>query len=296
MTMAKRYTPGELNERLRATLAEGRPIIIGGAGDGFTAKLEEKGGVDIIGVYNSGRFRHFGGGSLLGLMPVGRNQDMVAEYAGEVCAQVKETPIIAGFCAQDPRTIWPKWFAEVAESGVSGFMSFPTVGLIDADSRYRRNLEESGLGFDKEAKVLRIAHDLGYFTIGYCFTPEEAAMVAEAGVDIVACHAGLTSGGLLGAESVLTLDEAVRVTTELIDAAKKARPALDFLPITHGGPMEDPKTTAYVMERTEAVGYLGASSIERTPVEPAVIGVCREFKAMPVRVPDWVHVPTLVAA
>ncbi len=289
--MGKRYTPAEMHERLRGTLAAGRPIIVGGAGDGFTAKLEEKGGIDIIGVYNSGKFRHYGGGSLLGLMPVGRNQDMVAEYAGEVCAQVKETPIIAGFCAQDPRTVWPKWFEEMAAFGISGFMSFPTVGLIDADSHYRRNLEESGLGFDREAAVLRLAKDLGYFTIGYCFTPNEARMVAEAGVDIVACHAGLTSGGLIGAESVLTLDEAVATTTALIDAAKEVRPELDFLPITHGGPMEDPRTTTYVMERTEAVGYLGASSIERTPVEPAVIQVCRDFKAMPVHVPAWVKVP-----
>jgi predicted TIM-barrel enzyme len=289
--VAKRYTPAEMHVRLRKTLAGGRPIIVGGAGDGFTAKLEEKGGIDIIGVYNSGKFRHYGGGSLLGLMPVGRNQDMVAEYAGEVCAQVKETPVIAGFCAQDPRTVWPKWFAEMAEFGITGFMSFPTVGLIDADSHYRKNLEESGLGFDKEAQVLRLAKDLGYFTIGYCFTPKEARMVAEAGVDIVACHAGLTSGGLIGAESVMTLDEAVRTTTALIDAAKEVRPELDFLPITHGGPMEDPVSTAYVMERTEAVGYLGASSIERTPVEPAIIGVCRDFKAMPVRVPSWVQVP-----
>ena len=121
-------------------------------------------------------------------------------------------------------------------------------------------------------------------------------MVAEAGVDVVACHAGLTSGGLIGAESVMTLDEAVRVTTSLIDAAKSVRPKLDFLPITHGGPMEDPRSTAYVLERTEAVGYLGASSIERTPVEPAVIGICREFKAMPVKVPGWVKVKELVTA
>ena len=294
--MAKRYTPAEMHQRLRGTLAEGRPIIVGGAGDGFTAKLEEKGGIDIIGVYNSGKFRHYGGGSLLGLMPVGRNQDMVAEYAGEVCAQVKETPVIAGFCAQDPRTVWPRWFEEMAAFGISGFMSFPTVGLIDADSHYRRNLEESGLGFDVEARILRLAHDLGYFTIGYCFTPNEARMVAEAGVDIVACHAGLTSGGLIGAESVMTLDDAVRTTTALIDAAKEVRPELDFLPITHGGPMEDPKSTAYVMERTEAVGYLGASSIERTPVEPAVIGICREFKAMPVNVPAWVKTKVLATA
>jgi len=287
--VAKRYTREEVNVRLRRTLAEGRPIVVGGAGDGFTAKLEEKGGVDIIGVYNSGRFRHFGAGSLCGLMPMGRNQDMVAEYAPEVLAQVKEVPVIAGFCAQDPRTLWPQWFASMAEMGVSGFMSFPTVGLIDADSHYRRNLEESGLGFDVEARVLKIAHDLGYFTIGYCFTPDEARMVAAAGVDIVACHVGLTSGGLIGAGSVMTLDQAVTTTNALIAAAREVRTDNEWLPITHGGPLEDPASAAYAMERTDAVGYLGASSIERTPVEPAVIQVCRDFKAMPVKVPAWLR-------
>lgn len=285
--MAKRYTPEELTARLKKTLAQGKPIIVGGAGDGFTAKLEEKGGVDIIGIYNSGRFRHFGAGSLCGLMPMGRNNDMVVEYAPEILSQVRETPVIAGFCAQDPRTLWEHWFKQLVDMGVSGFMSFPTVGLIDADSHYRKNLEESGLGFDKEAKVLKLAHDLGYFTIGYCFTPKEARMVAEANVDILACHVGLTSGGLIGAESVMTLDQSVKITNELIAAAKEVRPKFDFLPITHGGPMEDPKTTAYVMERTEAVGYLGASSIERTPVEPAVVKVCQDFKNMPVNIPAW---------
>ncbi len=285
--MAKRYTRDEVVARLKATLKQGKPIIIGGAGDGFTAKLEEKGGLDIIGIYNSGRFRHFGAGSLSGLMPVGRNQDMVMDYAAEVLSMVKETPIIAGFCAQDSRTLWEHWFNTLGAMGVSGFMNFPTVGLIDADSHYRRNLEESGLGFDKEAAVLKIAHDLGYFTIGYCFIPEEAKMVAQAGMDILACHVGLTAGGLIGAETVMTLEESVRVTNELIAAAKQVRPELDFLAITHGGPMEDPKSTAYVMERTEAVGYLGASSIERTPVEPAVVKVCQDFKNMPVNIPEW---------
>jgi predicted TIM-barrel enzyme len=166
-------------------------------------------------------------------------------------------------------------------------MSFPTVGLIDADSHYRRNLEESGLGFDKEAEVLKIAHDMGFFTIGYCFTPEEAKKVALAGVDIVACHVGLTAGGLIGAGTVKSIAESIRITTELINAAKEVRPKFDFLPITHGGPMEDPQTTRPVMEATEAVGYLGASSIERTPVEPAVINVCKEFKNMPVKIPGW---------
>lgn len=285
--MAKRYSRTEFNARLRGTLKKGKPIVIGGAGDGFTAKLEEKGGVDIIGIYNSGRFRHFGAGSLSGLMPVGRNQDMVMDYAPEVLAMVKQTPVIAGFCAQDSRTLWEYWFNTLSSMGVSGFMNFPTVGLIDADSHYRKNLEESGLGYSKEIEVLKLCHALGYFTIGYCFTREEARMVAEANVDIVACHVGLTSGGLIGAESVMSLDESVKVTKALIAAAKEARPDGDFLPITHGGPMEDPKSTTYVMERTEAVGYLGASSIERTPVEPAVVKVCKQFKSMPVNIPSW---------
>jgi predicted TIM-barrel enzyme len=285
--MAKKYSREEINGRLKATLKQGKPIVIGGAGDGFTAKLEEKGGIDIIGIYNSGRFRHFGAGSLSGLMPVGRNQDMVMDYAPEVLSMVKQTPVIAGFCAQDSRTLWQYWFEMLAAMGVSGFMNFPTVGLIDAGSKYRRNLEESGLGYDKEIEILKLAHELGFFTIGYCFTPAEAKLVAEAKVDILACHVGLTAGGLIGAESVMTLDESVKVTGELIAAARQVRPAGDFFAITHGGPMEDPESTAYVMERTEAVGYLGASSIERTPVEPAVIKVCRDFKNMPVNIPAW---------
>lgn len=285
--MAKSYSREEVVARLKATLKKGKPIIIGGAGDGFTAKLEEAGGIDIIGIYNSGRFRHFGAGSLSGLMPVGRNNDMVMEYAPEVCSMVKEVPVIAGFCAQDTRTIWRKWCAELASYGVSGFMSFPTVGLIDADSHYRKNLEESGLGFSKEAEVLKIIHDLGYFTIGYCFTPEEAKMVAKAGVDIIAAHVGLTAGGLIGAESVKSLEDTIETTNAIINAAKEVRPKFDFLPITHGGVMEDPETTAPVMEATEAVGYLGASSIERTPVEPAIIKVCKDFKNMPVKIPKW---------
>ena len=285
--MAKQYTPAEVKERLFATLREGKPIVIGGAGDGFTAKLEENGGVDIIGIYNSGRFRHFGAGSLCGLMPMGRNNDMVVEYADEVLSQVKQTPVIAGFCAQDPRTLWPQWFKYLQSAAAPGFMNFPTVGLIDADSHYRANLEESGLGYDKEVAILKLCHELGYFTIGYCFTPKEARMTAAAGVDILACHVGLTAGGLIGASSVMSLDESVRVTNELIAAAKEVRPKNDFIAITHGGPMEDPESTAYVLERTEAVGYLGASSIERTPVEPAVVQICKDFKAMPVHIPNW---------
>ena len=285
--MASKFSREKIRVRLKETLKQGKPIVIGGAGDGFTAKLEERGGIDIIGIYNSGRFRHFGAGSLSGLMPVGRNQDMVLDYAPEVLSMVRNTPVIAGFCAQDSRTLWEHWFETLGAMGVSGFMNFPTVGLIDADSRYRRNLEESGLGYGKEIEILKLADKMGLFTIGYCFTPAEARMVADANVDILACHVGLTAGGLIGAESVMTLDESVAVTAELIAAAREVRPAGDFFAITHGGPMEDPESTAYVMERTEAVGYLGASSIERTPVEPAVIKVCEDFKNMPVNIPEW---------
>ena len=285
--MGRRYTRDEVLARVRRTLADGKPLCLASAGDGFTAKLVEKGGIDIIGIYNSGRFRHMGAGSLTGMMPMGRNQDMVSDYAAEVLAQVREVPVIAGFCAQDPRTLWEHWFNQLGDMGISGFMNFPTVGLFDADSRFRKNLEESGLGFFKEAEVLRLAHKLGYFTIGYCFTPEEARLIAEAGVDIVGCHAGLTAGGLVGADTVMTLDESVRVTTDLINAAKGVRSKLDFVPITHGGPMEDPKSTAYVLERTEAVGYIAGSSIERTAVEPAIVGVCEDFKSMPVKIPSW---------
>lgn len=286
--MARRYTREEVRARLKKTLADGKPIIIAGAGDGFIAKLEEKGGVDIIGVYNSGWFRHYGVGSLGGLLPMGDTNRMVLELAHQVLPRVKETPVIAGVCSQDPRTIWEAYFEDLLRLGFSGVMNFPTVGLIDAGSKFRKNLEESGFGFDKEAEVLALAHRMGIFTIGYCFTPEEARMVARAGVDIVACHVGLTAGGLIGAETVVSLDESVRITNELIAAAKEVRPEADFFAITHGGPMEDPRSTAYVLERTEAVGYLGASSVERTPVEAAVVSVCREFKAMPVRVPSWV--------
>ncbi len=287
--MAKRYAREEIMGRLKKTLREGKPIIVAGAGDGFTAKLEERGGVDIIGIYNSGRFRHFGAGSLCGLMPVGRNNEMVMDYSPEISAQVKEVPVIAGFCAQDPRTIWEQWFRELANIGISGFMNFPTVGLVDADSKYRKNLEESGLGFGTEAKVLELAHELGYFTIGYCFTPQEAQIVAKAGVDMVACHVGLTAGGLIGAETVMSTNKSIRVTKELIDAAKQVRPQKDFLAITHGGIMADPQSTAPVLIATEAVGYLGASSIERTPVEPAIVKVCQDFKNISINIPAWVE-------
>lgn len=282
-----KFSRKEINKRLRATVARGEPVIVAGAGDGFTAKLEEKGGCDVIGVYNSGRFRHFGAGSLSGLLAVGRSQDMVESYAPEVLSMIKDTPCIAGFCAQDSRTLWRDWFGRLSDMGISGFMNFPTIGLIDADSKFRCNLEESGLGYSREMEILRLAHEMGFFTIGYCFNADEARQVAETGADIVAIHVGLTSGGLIGARTVSTVEESIEITRKLINAAREVRPEGDFLPITHGGAMEDPETTARVLAETEAIGYLGASSIERTPVEPAIINICKEFKRMPISRPAW---------
>ncbi len=285
--MGKRYTCKELNARLRETIKKGKSAVISSAGDGFTARLEEKGGLDAIVIVNSARFRHIGAGSMSGVLPVGNANQMVLDYAEEVCAIVKETPVIAGFCAQDTRTVWEKYCSDLTSIGVSGFFNFPTVGLVDAGTHYRKNLEESGLGYSKEIEVLKLIKDMGYFTIGYCFTPEEAKMIAKTGSDIVACHVGLTAGGLIGAGTISSMDETIKSVNAMINAAKEARPQLDFLPFAHGGIMEDPKNSAVVLKATEAVGYIGGSSIERTPVEPVVIKVCQDFKNMPVNIPGW---------
>jgi predicted TIM-barrel enzyme len=212
---------------------------------------------------------------------------MVMSYSTEICSVVKETPLIAGFAAQDPVIIWSEWCETLSKRGVSGFMNFPTVGLIDADSNWRKVLETQGVGFKKEVEVLKLIKDLGYFTIGYCFTTEEAEMIAEAGVDIVACHVGQTTGGLTGATFHMSMEEVIKTTNDLINAAKKVRPEGDFIPITHGGLMDTPETTIPVLEATEAVGYLGASSLERSPVEPVIIKVCEDFKKMPIKAPNW---------
>jgi len=279
--MARRYTRAEARARLKKSVAAGKPIIIAGAGDGLVAKLEEKGGADIIGAYNSGRFRHYGVGSLGGLLPIGNANKMVIDLAYEVMPRVKEAIVIAGICAQDPNMIWESFFKRLGDLGFSGVMNFPTVGLIDADSRFRSNLEESGFGYDKEAEVLKKAHDMDIFTIGYCFTKGEAKKVAKAGVDILACHVGLTAGGLLGAKTTITLDDCVKITNNLIREARKV--SKTFIPITHGGPLESPESVRYVLKRTEAVGFLGATAVERLPVEKSVPDIVKRFKNIPIK-------------
>lgn len=276
--MAKRYKPSEVRKRLEKEIESGNPIIIGSAGNGLMAKLEEKGGIDIIGVYNSGWMRYYGVGSLGGLMPVTDTNRDVMDLAKQVLPRVEETPVIAGLCGQDPRTPWDYTFDKLKKMGFSGIMSFPTVGLIDADSKYRKNLEESGWGFDKEVEMLKKAKENDMFTIGYCFTEDEARKVAGADVDILACHTGLTAGGEIGAETTMGVEESIEVTERLINAAKEVND--DFIPITHGGVMATPDTTEPVIKDSQAQGYLGASSIERTPVEPVVPKVVEDFKDM----------------
>jgi predicted TIM-barrel enzyme len=288
--MARSYIRKEVIARLKKSLNQKRPIILASAGDGFTAKLLEQGGIDLIGLYNTGIYRHYGIASLAGLLPIGRNNQMVLDYAPSVIRRVKETPLVAGFCAQDPATLWELLFEQVKKIGISGIQNFPTVGLIDADSHYRLNLEESDLGFDLEVKMLKLAHEMDLFTIGYCFTPEEVKKMAKAGVDIVAIHVGATAGGLTGVKTVKTVEESIKITNDFIKIARKARPVGDFMVITHGGPMSDVENTSKVLKETEAVGYTCGSSIERTAVEPVLIKVSQEFKGMPVNIPDWMNI------
>ncbi|MDD3776209.1 MAG: phosphoenolpyruvate hydrolase family protein [Actinomycetota bacterium] len=285
--MNKKFTRKEVIERLKQSIKKKKAILLASAGDGFTAKLLEKGGIDLIGLYNTGVYRHYGIGSLSGLLPIGRNNQMVLDYAPSVIQRLNGTPLVAGFCAQDPATLWEQLFREIKDMGIIGVQNFPTVGLIDAGSVFRMNLEESGLGFDQEVEMLRLAHKMDLFTVGYCFTPDEARAVAEAGVDIVAVHCGCTTGGLTGVKSVMTIQDAIGITNEFIEIAKEARPEHDFMVITHGGPMDNVENSQKVLAGTEAVGYTCGSSIERTAVEPVLIKATQEFKNMDINVPDW---------
>ncbi|MFQ5761644.1 MAG: phosphoenolpyruvate hydrolase family protein [Candidatus Bathyarchaeia archaeon] len=279
--MAKRYTREEIIARLKKTVAAGSPIVIVSAGSGLVGKLEEEGGADLISLYNSGRFRHYGVGSLGSLLPVADGNRTVLELANEVLPRIREVPIIAGLCFQDTNIIWDVFFKQLNELGFSGVMNFPTVGIIDATSRFRMNLEESGFGYDNEVKALKLARSMNLFTIAYAFTADEARKMAEADVDMLSVHVGLTSGGKIGAKSTVTLEESVRTTNELVQVARKIKP--DIIPITHGGPMESPETVKYVLDRTKAVGYLGATSVERLPIENAVVAAVKGFKAVPLQ-------------
>ncbi len=261
-------------DRLRAKVAAGRPIIGGGAGTGLSAKLEEAGGIDLIVIYNSGRFRMAGRGSLAGLMPYGDANAIVLEMAREVLPVVKHTPVLAGVCGTDPFRRMDQFLRQVQQAGFAGVQNFPTVGLIDGT--FRQGLEETGMGFGLEVEMIRLAGELGLLTTPYCFNPDEAVALASAGCDILIPHLGLTTKGLIGAQTAVTLEEAAVRVQAMHDAAKRVK--ADVLVLCHGGPIAEPADAQYILDHTEGiVGFYGASSMERLPVEPAIRGRVEEF-------------------
>lgn len=263
--------------RLRAQVAQGTPIIGAGAGTGISAKFAERGGVDIIIIYNSGRYRMAGRGSLAGLLPYGDANAIVKEMGAEVLPVVKNTPVLAGVCGTDPFRLMPVLLRELKAQGFDGVQNFPTVGLFDGV--FRANLEETGMGYSLEVEMVRLAHELDMLTCPYVFTPEEARAMAEAGADVLVPHMGLTTKGAIGASTALTLAESAKRVQAMRDAAVKINP--DILVLCHGGPIAEPQDAQYIFDHTEGIaGFFGASSIERLSVEPAIEGQARQFKEL----------------
>jgi predicted TIM-barrel enzyme len=272
-------TREEALARLRAQVEEGRPIIGAGAGTGLSAKCAEAGGADLIIIYNSGRYRMAGRGSLAGLLPYGDANAIVLEMAGEVLPIVNSTPVLAGVCGTDPFRLMPVFLRQVKETGFSGVQNFPTVGLFDGT--FRQNLEETGMGYGLEVEMIRAARALDLLTCPYVFTPDDARAMAEAGADVLVPHMGLTTSGTIGAQTAKTLDESVELVQAMRDAAVDVDP--DVLVLCHGGPIAEPDAAAYVLERTSGVvGFFGASSMERLPTEVAMTENMKRFKAISV--------------
>jgi predicted TIM-barrel enzyme len=270
-------TRGEALQRLRAQIEAGSPIIGAGAGTGLSAKCAEAGGADLIIIYNSGRYRMAGRGSLSGLMPYGDANAIVVDMAREVLPVARQTPVLAGVCGTDPFRLMDVFLRELKAIGFSGVQNFPTVGLIDGT--FRVNLEETGMGYGQEVDMIRTARELDLLTAPYVFTPEDATAMAEAGADVLVPHMGLTTGGTIGAETAKTLDDCVVLIQEMHDAAKRVNQ--DVIVLCHGGPIAEPEDAAYVLARTEGVvGFFGASSMERLPTEKAMTENMRRFKAI----------------
>ena len=270
-------TRQEALARLRAQIEQGRPIIGAGAGTGLSAKCAEAGGCDLIIIYNSGRYRMAGRGSLAGLMPYGDANAIVVEMAAEVLPVVKQTPVLAGVCGTDPFRLMPVFLRQLREIGFSGVQNFPTVGLMDGT--YRQGLEETGMGYAVEVEMIRTAHGLDLLTAPYVFTPDDARAMAEARADVLVPHMGLTTGGAIGATTAKTLAESVELVQAMRDAAVEVNP--DVIVLCHGGPIAEPDDAAYVLENTTGVvGFFGASSMERLPTEVAMTENMRRFKAI----------------
>ena len=273
------YTRTEVIERLRATLGRGEPIIAAGAGTGISAKFIEKGGADLIIVYNSGRFRMAGHGSTAGLMAYG-DANAVAMEIGEyeVLPVVEEIPVICGVHATDPRRRMWHWLLKVKEMGFSGVNNFPTHCIIDGN--FRQVLEETGMSVEKEFEMVRLARKMDLFSIVYVATPDEARAMADAGADAIIAHVGTTIGGSIGVTAAaMTLQQAVDKVQAIIDAARSVRD--DILFLSHGGPISSPEDAAFINQHTDCVGFVGASSLERMAVEDSLVNLTRRFKRIP---------------
>ncbi|MBF4693915.1 phosphoenolpyruvate hydrolase family protein [Fusibacter ferrireducens] len=265
----------EIMEMYRAQIAEGKILVGVGAGTGITAKSSEKGGADMLIIYNSGRYRMAGRGSLAGLMAYGDANAIVVEMASEVLPVVEDTPVLAGVCGTDPFRVMDVFLKQLKDMGFSGVQNFPTVGLIDGV--FRQNLEETGMGYGLEIEMIRKAHELDLLTTPYVFDPEQAKAMAEAGADILVAHMGLTTKGSIGAQTALTLDECIVKIEAIIKAGREVNP--DILVICHGGPIAEPEDAAYVIERTKGInGFFGASSIERFAAEKGIKSQTEAFK------------------
>ncbi|MBV9417896.1 MAG: phosphoenolpyruvate hydrolase family protein [Solirubrobacterales bacterium] len=270
-------TGAEARERLRATLAAGDPIIGAGAGTGLSAKCAQDGGADLIIIYNSGRYRMAGRGSLAGMMPYGDANAIVLEMGSEVLPIARDTPVLAGVCGTDPFRLVDRFLAEIEQAGFAGVQNFPTVGLIDGI--LRANLEETGMGYGLEVEMIRLAAERGLLTAPYAFDVDEARAMTEAGADVLVPHMGLTTKGTIGAHTARTLDECVIAIQDMHDAARAINP--EVIVLCHGGPIAEPEDAAFVLERTEGVvGFFGASSMERLPTEVAMTENMRRFKAI----------------
>ncbi len=266
--------------RLRKTVADGKPIVGCGAGTGISAKFAERGGADLIIIYNSGRYRMAGRGSLAGLMPYGDANGIVVEMAAEVLPVVKHTPVQAGVCGTDPFRLMPVFLKQLKEMGFTGIQNFPTVGLIDGNLRV--NLEATGMGYDKEVEVVALARKLDLLTTPYVFNEAEAEAMAGAGADVLVAHVGLTTAGSIGAAVALSLEEAVDKVLGIAAAGKAVNS--DLLVICHGGPFDEPDQVGKAMAMMPGIaGFFGASSIERLPTERAITTQVEAFKAMELR-------------
>ena len=269
------FDRADLMKTFRAMRDRGEPIIGGGAGTGLSAKCEEAGGIDLIVIYNSGRYRMAGRGSLAGLMPYGDANGVVMEMAGEVLPVVKNTPVLAGVCATDTFRLMPKFLDQVKDAGFSGVQNFPTVGLIDGS--FRANLEETGMGYAHEVDMIAMASERDMLTTPYVFSEDDARAMAKAGADIIVVHLGLTTGGAIGAETGVTLKDAPALTDAWAAAALEVNP--DAIVLVHGGPVAMPDDAEFVLQNTQNChGFYGASSMERLPTEVALTEQTKKFK------------------